>query len=162
MSPFPQQIMSFKGDKVGDQKSHKHPEEWDKYMTPANPRSRGSVKKLACFTAWMLCNSPMLPADDCICPSKLTSGTSLAETLHLACIFILGISELIFLVQQRDLKEAVSEKFQIPEQIFESAWSEWEREKIKYGRAWESLPSICSTLFPLHWKTVCFFLILTF
>ena len=99
-------------------------------------------KKLACFTAWMLCNSLKLPASDCICPSKLTSWTSLAETLHLACIFILGISELIFLVQQRDLKEAVSEKFQIPEQICESDWSERERNQV-----WKRLIVITQYLF---------------
>ena len=127
MSLLPQQITSFKWDKGGDQKSHKNPEEWDRYVTQANPRSRGSVKKLSCFITWMLWNSLMLPADDCICPSKLTSWTSLAETLHLVSIFILGISELIFLVQQRNLKETVSEKFQILEQIFESDWSKWER-----------------------------------
>ena len=72
----------------------------------------------------------MLPHHECICPSKITSGTSLAETLRLACVFILGISELIFLVQQRDLKQTFSEKFLILEQIFDSTKvNERERER---------------------------------
>lgn len=59
--------MSFKGDKVGDQKSYKHPEEWDKYMTPANSRWAEGLSPVgaACFTAWMLCNLNDAPVDDC-------------------------------------------------------------------------------------------------
>ena len=89
-------------------------------MTNASPQCRGSVKRLTVLQLRCSVTHWRSPADECICNAKITSSASLAENLDLACMFILGISKLIFLVQQRDSKQTSSEKFQILEQIFES------------------------------------------
>ena len=87
----------------------------------------------------------------------------MAETLRLACVFILGISELIFLVQQRDLKQTFSEKFLILEQIFDSTKvNERERERERepsMKEAASGLPNIYSTLFYIVYSTYSNFIL---